>query len=76
MFHWGNKIWEDGIPWKQEEEKVLFDKNGKNLGAKKHGHWRLWHKDGTLQRETWYDMGKKLREKRYDHGKLISDTKY
>ena len=76
MFHWGNKIWENGIPWKQEEEKVLFDKNGKNLGSRKHGRWRIWHKDGTLQWETWYDMGKKLREKRYDHGKLISDTKY
>ena len=69
------KVWENGIPWKWEHTKTLYDKNGKSLGHRKHGHWKLWNEDGTLQKETWYDMGKKLREKRYEKDKLVLDTK-
>ena len=65
-----------GVEWEQEETKNAYDKNGKNLGTRKHGHWKLWNENGTLQKETWYDMGKKLREKLYDHGKLKFDKKY
>ena len=67
--------WSNGQRWKEEFKTARYHPDG-HSSLHKHGRWRLWHKDGTLQRETWYDMGKKLREKRYDHGKLISDTKY
>lgn len=70
------KVWDKGIPWKQEWTVKQYDQNGKSLGHKKHGHWKLWNEDGTLQKETWYDMGKMLRQKLYEHGKLVSDKKY
>jgi hypothetical protein len=70
------KLWDKGIPWKLQEYDALYDKNGKALSLKKHGHWKLWNEDGTLQKETWYDMGKMLRQKLYEHGKLVSDKQY
>lgn len=73
---WKTRRWDKGIPWAIEEKKALYDKNGKNLGLYKHGHWKLWNEDGTLQKETWYNLGKKLREKRYEKGKLVEDKRY